>query len=80
MELRNMQGTQKAVLETVDEIVKAAGGNTVVARKLGYRDGRAVWNWRKQGTFPSHTYTAWQKILDDMNISAPAELCKQKRV
>ena len=65
-------------LQTVDEIVAVAGGDTVVARRFGYRDGRAVWNWREQGYFPPSTYAAWQEILEGLGKSAPKSLWRQR--
>lgn len=73
-----MQDQSKPILQNVDEIIECAGGTTAVARRFG-RDPRVVSNWRKRG-FPPATFTAWQKILSEIGVSAPAELWKQKQV
>lgn len=69
---------KKIFLQTVDEIVKLAGGDTKVARRFGYADGRAVWNWRNKGFFPPSTFDAWQDIMTELNISAPKRLWRQR--
>ena len=73
-----MNGERKTV-PTVNEIVRLAGGDTVVARRFGYRDGRAVWNWRAKNCFPATTRDAWGPILEELQISAPPELWRQKK-
>ena len=69
-----MNDADKPVLATVEECVKAAGGDTVVAKRFGYRDGRAVWNWRDRGYFPPSTYELWQEILSELGKTAPRSL------
>lgn len=66
-------------LQTVDAVLDAAGGDTVVGRRLGYKDGRAVWNWRQRGRFPPSTYVGFQQILGELNAKAPDSLWRQRR-
>jgi hypothetical protein len=65
-------------LKTPDEIIRRAGGPSKVARRFGVRQS-TVSGWKERG-FPPSTYSGWQRILQELKVSAPAELWKQKEV
>jgi len=63
----------------VDELIRRAGGPSAVARRFRVAPN-VVGMWKNRGRFPPSTYVAWQEILKELKVSAPAELWKQKEV
>lgn len=75
-----MPEPDKPVLQTVAEVITAAGGSTKVARKFGV-DVRVVSNWKRDDRgFPPETYAAWQGILAELGKTAPDSLWRQREV
>lgn len=74
-----MLDPDKSVLQTVDDVIDAAGGTVAVAKRFGYpATGQAVSQWRKRGVFPAETYATWQEILSELKKSAPRSLWRQR--
>lgn len=65
-------------LSTTSEVMDALGGNDAVADVTGSKP-KAVWNWRKAGTFPSNTYVAIAAALEAKGFTAPASLWGMKQ-
>lgn len=60
-------------------IIAALGGPHVVARRLGLKDPRVVWNWRHRG-FPPDSYWAMAQLLQARRMQAPPELWGMRKL
>jgi hypothetical protein len=65
------------VLETVDAVMDALGGNQPVAGLTSSKPS-AVSMWRKAESFPSNTYLALTEALREKGKTAPASLWGMK--
>lgn len=54
------------MLETVEAVIEALGGNAATASLLGVRQS-AVSNWKVRGQVPSHRYFAIAAALRSVN-------------
>lgn len=66
------QGMAKQV-KTAVEAISVLGGPTAVARMLGIKNSRVVWNWRVRG-LPPESFVALQAALKSKGFSAPTSL------
>jgi len=69
--------SQTRLKQVAKDLIKRAGGPSKVARRFKVAPN-VVGMWKHRGCFPPSTYMAWQEILKELNVSAPAELWKQK--
>ena len=60
-------------LGTTKDVMDALGGTAEVAKLTG-RTYNAAHNWRAFPRFPSNTYVAITRALDEKGIHAPASL------
>ncbi|MEK1928517.1 MAG: hypothetical protein AAAC47_01795 [Pararhizobium sp.] len=65
------------VLETVDAVLDALGGNTAVQKFTGVPTPQAVYQWRSRGVIASKMYYLMTKKLKARNFSAPPALWGQ---
>jgi hypothetical protein len=64
-------------LDSVSEIIDAAGGDTKFSRKFGFTRSQ-VSNWKLNNQFPARTYAALQpQFKIELNIDAPPSLWGQ---
>lgn len=61
-------------LKTVEEVVRALGGNRQVAALTGRKSLHAVSMWKSRGTFPSNTLLIMQAALESQAKKAPSKL------
>lgn len=65
-----------ATLESVDAVVTALGGSAAVRRLTG-QSSQALYNWRRQKSFPATTHALMQRALADAGYVADAALWRQ---
>jgi hypothetical protein len=65
-------------LRSAGDVIDILGGTVELARRLEV-DPRVVSNWRSRG-FPSGTYWAFIKLLDQKGIVAPRSLWRQREI
>lgn len=58
-------------LTSVNAVIDALGGTTVVASLFGFRRPTPVSNWRVRGSFPSDKYLVMQAELNRRGLTAP---------
>lgn len=61
-------------LNTLEEVIKALGGNREVAALTGRRSVHAVSMWKDRGSFPSNTLLIMKAALKARSMEAPSEL------
>lgn len=61
-------------LETVDDVIDALGGPVEVAKKIGGRKRRAIWEWKRKGRMAASAYPAMVAMLGKLGMTAPPEL------
>jgi hypothetical protein len=60
-------------LHSVRQVIDELGGNTAVAKMLGYSSHRVAM-WLSKGNFPSNTYIVFKIALSRRKASAPDSL------
>jgi hypothetical protein len=63
----------ESVRTEIASVIDALGGNSVI-QDLFEVSPSAVSNWRAAGQFPATTYVAFQALLVDRTVKAPARL------
>ena len=62
--------SKQLVLETVDAVIDALGGNTAVQKWVRVPTSQAVYQWRSRGVIPSKLYLLMIEELHSRNFNA----------